>query len=72
MQNQNESQLQDAVGLLNAVWPEKCRPSLRWLRDRQEDRSIPFIKIRHKVFFDPAEVRRVLLEKHTVKARGAR
>jgi hypothetical protein len=59
-------QLVDAPGLLTSVWPENCRPSLRWIRDQQKQRTLPFIKIGRKVFFDPNEVRRALIERQTL------
>jgi len=48
---------------------EKCRPSLRWLRDQQKRRTIPFIKISHLVFFDVEQVRDALASQHTIRPR---
>jgi hypothetical protein len=62
-------QLIDAEGLLKALFPnEESRPSLRWLRAKQKDRTIPFVKLGRLVFFDPHEVEKAL-ERRTVKAR---
>ncbi|MBL9145353.1 MAG: hypothetical protein JNM99_16870 [Verrucomicrobiaceae bacterium] len=55
------SGLTDAHGLLAALWPEKeSRPSLRWLREQQVRRTVPFIKVGRRVFFDPLQVRRAM------------
>ena len=46
---------------LEIVFPDKStRPSLRWLRELQHKRLIPFRKIGKLVFFDPVEARRAL------------
>lgn len=64
----NQPGLVDAPRMLEKVFPNpKCRPSLRWVRDRQKRREIPYIKIGRLCFFDPEEVRRVLLARHTIK-----
>jgi len=44
--------LVDANGLLEALFDESCRPSLRWVREMQSRRKIPYIKIGHLVRFD--------------------
>ena len=69
-------QATDQVGLLNAeelllhIWPnEKCRPSVRWIRLQQVARTLPFIKIGAKVFFDPVAVRAALDKRFTVSAK---
>ena len=64
-----DERLVDAYGLLDALFDADCRPSLRWLRQRQADRSIPFKKIGHRVFFDVKEVRQALNEKLTVRVK---
>jgi hypothetical protein len=66
------SQLVDAEGLLAALFDEKCRPKLLWVRERQRDRSIPYIKVGRRVFFDVEEVRNALHARHTIKARICR
>jgi hypothetical protein len=66
--DENEK-LVDAATLLNVLWDETCRPSLRWLREQQARRSIPFIKLGARVWFMPSEVRRCLREKWAVKQR---
>lgn len=49
--------LVDAKGLLETVFDESCRPSLRWLRTQQKRRAIPSCRIGRLVFFDPEAVR---------------
>jgi hypothetical protein len=61
--------LVDGEGLLSALFDEQSRPSLRWLRARQADRSIPHVRIGRLVFFSPEQVRDALERKLTVKAR---
>jgi len=50
-------QLVDGTTLLQILFPPECRPTLRWLRDRQATRTLPFVKIGHLVFFNPDKVR---------------
>lgn len=45
--------LVDAKGLLEILFAESCRPSLRWLRTQQKRRAIPSVRIGRLVFFDP-------------------
>ena len=50
--------LLDAQALLKVLWPNpNCRPSLRWLRERQKHGEIPFIKLGNLVFFLPDQIR---------------
>ena len=52
------------------VFPDEAtRPSLRYFRELQRKRLLPFRKIGRLVFFDPAEVRRALDKTFTVHAR---
>jgi hypothetical protein len=37
----NITKLVDASQLLEILWDEESRPSLRWLRDRQAERELP-------------------------------
>jgi hypothetical protein len=60
--------LVDAATLLKTNWHPDSTPSLRWLRDQTAKRTIPYIKIGHKVFFDPAKVRQSLAKRFTVEA----
>jgi len=64
-----QNQLVDAKTLLKEIFPESCRPSLRWLRDQQAKRAIPFVKLGRFVFFNPDQVLNYLAEKKTAQAR---
>ena len=67
--NQTTPKLVDAQGLLEALFDESSRPSLRWLRQMQAQRKIPFVKIGHLVRFDVEKVRKALDETCTVNPR---
>jgi hypothetical protein len=62
----NAAKLVDANRLLEILWDEKSRPSLRWLRERQAERAIPYVKVGALVWFDPEEVRQCLKERWTI------
>ena len=58
----------DAEKLLEILFDEASRPSLRWLRDQQKARALPFAKIGRLCFFDP-----ILVKAHfDAKAAGRR
>lgn len=59
----HQDQFVSGAKLLEILFPAECRPTLRWLRDQQKARRIPFIKIGRLVFFCPAQVRRSLENK---------
>ena len=65
--NENElktqNQLVDAHKLLEVLFDESSRPSLRWLRQQQLRRTIPFVKLGRLVFFNPEAVRTALNSK---------
>jgi hypothetical protein len=62
--------LVDVKECMAILWPNaKTRPSLRWFKELQHNREIPFRRIKGRVFFDVAEVRRVLDEKFKVEAK---
>lgn len=61
--------LVDAHGLLEALFDEESRPSLRWLRQMQAQRKVPYIKLGHLVRFDVEEVREALRDNWTVRSR---
>lgn len=62
--------LVNAESCLRIVFPdESSRPSLRYLRELQAKRLIPWKKIGRLTFFDPAEVRRALDRQFTVQTR---
>ena len=65
----SESRLVDGQRLLDVLFDESSRPSLRWLRGQQARRSIPFVKLGRLVFFDPARVRESLNSRSTVKSK---
>ncbi|MGJ8638405.1 MAG: hypothetical protein ACSHYA_03340 [Opitutaceae bacterium] len=65
----DQTKLVDAKGLLTTLFEEDCRPSLRWLRQMQAQRKIPYIKIGHLVRFDVGQVRRALSENYTIRKR---
>lgn len=52
--------LLDANQLLEQLFEENSRPSLRWLRAQQANGNIPFYKLGHLVRFDLEEVRESL------------
>jgi len=49
-----------APQLLEILFDENCRPSLRWVRDQQRNRTIPFVRIGRLCFFDPQLVKATL------------
>jgi len=59
----DHKKLVDAKALLCLLWEETSRPSLRWLREQQKRRTIPFIKVGARVWFQPSEVQHHLQEK---------
>lgn len=66
--NESKNALLSAEELLREIFPDdKKRPSVRWLRQLQTKRQIPFRKMGRFVFFDPAEVRLALDQRYTVK-----
>jgi hypothetical protein len=65
-------QLVDANGLLAALFTEDARPSLRWLRQMQAQRRIPYLKLGHLVRFDIEAVREALADHSTVRHRPPR
>jgi hypothetical protein len=56
-QNQLATRYVDAPKLLEILFDEASRPSLRWVRDQQKTRTLPFCKIGRRVFFDPQIVK---------------
>jgi hypothetical protein len=63
------AKLVDAQGLLEALWPEQSRPSLRWLRGQVAARKIPFTRMGKFVFFDPDLVREYIAGKTVLPRR---
>lgn len=61
--------LLSAEELLKSIWPNaKCRPSLRWLREQQVRRTLPYVKCGRLVFFCPVKCRKALEQRFTVQA----
>lgn len=58
-----DQQLVSGQKLLETLFQAECRPTLRWLRDQQKARRIPFVKIGRLVFFSPTQVRQALERK---------
>jgi hypothetical protein len=59
--------LLSAADLLIEIWPNpNSRPSLRWLREQTARRMLPYIKMGHKVFFNPIKVRQALEKNFSV------
>ena len=64
-----ESKLVTANRLLELLFDEVGRPSLRWLRKQQARKTIPYIKIGRRVFFDVPQVRLALQDHFTISQR---
>ena len=64
-----QPKLLDAKGLLEVLFDESSRPSLRWLRQMQKQRKIPYVKLGHLVRFNVDQVRAALEEDCTVHSR---
>lgn len=69
LSDESKPKLVDANGLLEVLFDKTSRPSLRWVRQMQAQRKIPYVKIGHLVRFDVAEVRKALSENCTVNPR---
>ena len=59
-QNPLAARYVDAEKLLEILFDEASRPSLRWIRDQQKARRLPFAKIGRLVFFDPVACKAAL------------
>jgi len=55
--------------LLETMFEEQSRPSLRSLRDWQANGLIPYVKLGRLVFFDPVAVKAALEKRRTLRAR---
>lgn len=64
--------LVDAEGLLFALFDKDSRPSLRWIREMQAQRRIPYYKIGRLVRFDVEKVRTALADQWAVEPRSIR
>lgn len=59
----------NARELLDGLFSDECRPSMRWLRAQTKAKAIPYVRIGHLVFFDLEMVRTHLEEKRLVRGR---
>jgi hypothetical protein len=67
MNAETNQKLVGAKALLESLWPdEKDRPSIRWLRYQQKSRTIPYVKMGHRVWFDPIQVRAAVATRFTI------
>ncbi len=65
------NQLTDVVGLrASGIFPPGKEPTIRTLREWTKLRRIPFHKVGHFVYYDPAEVMAHIRTKLKVPARG--
>jgi hypothetical protein len=67
-----ETGLVDGPRLLETIFPNPvCRPSLRWLKDQEKKRALPFMRIGRLIFYNPPAVRAAMEAKTlTMKSRG--
>lgn len=68
----NTDKLVNSTMLLELLFAEDCRPTIRWLQLRMKSRDIPYIKIGHSVFFDVVAVRDALAKTKTIRSRRVR
>lgn len=67
----DSSGLVGAEGLLKELFPDpSSRPCVRWLREQQKRRVIPFYRVSRLVFFNVYEVRESLRKNLRVEARA--
>lgn len=65
------SQFTDVVGLrLSGIFPKGKEPSIRTLRNWTHLRRIPYHRVGHFIYYDPAEVAAHIGTKLRVPARG--
>ncbi|HUA66829.1 MAG TPA: hypothetical protein VME24_13355 [Alphaproteobacteria bacterium] len=60
-------QLVDGPKPLEILFPADCRPTLRWLRERQKKREIPYVKLGRLVYFNAVRVQEALAKQPTAK-----
>ena len=65
----NNNHLVSGPRLLDLLFEEESRPSLRWLREQQKRRIVPYLKIGARVYFDPVQVRESLNKNNLIKPR---
>jgi hypothetical protein len=64
-----KGKLVGAEQLLDQLFDQEARPSIRWLRQQTKAKAIPFIRIGHLVFFDVDMVRTALGARNLVQGR---
>ncbi len=65
------SQLTDVIGLRNCgIFPTGKEPSIRTLREWTKLKRIPYHRLGHFVYYDPAEVSVHIRTKLRIPARG--
>src|SRR5580658_3913528 len=52
--------------LLELIFDEDSRPSVRWLHNQKKRRAIPFLKVGRLVKYDPDRVRETLIRRFRV------
>ena len=62
------TKLLNANALLETLFDEKCRPSMRSLRTWTANRIIPCVRLGGLIFYDPEQVKAALVRR-TVKER---
>jgi len=67
--NETANQLVSGQRLLEIVFEQAGRPSLRWLKYQQSEGNIPYLKVGRRTFFDPAQVRETLAKRFCVETR---
>ena len=64
-----KGKLVGAEQLLDQLFDQDARPSIRWLRQQTKAKAIPFVRIGHLIFFDVDMVRAALSAKNLVAGR---
>jgi len=60
----------NAEGLLQELFPPTCRPGVAWVRARRVDGTIPSLKVGRFQFYDVAQVRAALAQRHGKITKG--
>jgi len=59
----------DGKRLLEVIFDDASRPSLRWLRGQQARRAIPFVRLGRLIFFNPEHVLESLNARSTIRSK---
>jgi hypothetical protein len=66
-------ELLGAEALLERLWPDlRSRPSLRWLREQQKRKTLPYVRIGRRIYFDPRQIAQAIAEKLTIRPKAVR